>query len=168
MTLVNGYVKEFGIDPQPPIDPDRLPVTDAQRHGVFDPMTGALLRVPGNGEMLTPDACHAGAAFFDGRMRYELKLDFKRMTTVKSAAGLSGPSASLCGLFHADYRYIPDRPVIKYLANQRNMEVTFVPLAGTRILVPYRMMVPTPLGTAMLEATQFVTQAMPPRIAKTQ
>jgi hypothetical protein len=58
--------------------------------------------------------------------------------------------------------------VIKYLSSQRNMEVTFVPLAGTRILVPYRVVVPTPLGTAMLEATQFVAQAMPPRVAKTQ
>jgi hypothetical protein len=28
--------------------------------------------------------------------------------------------------------------------------------------------VPTPLGTAMLEATQFVTQAAPPHVAKTQ
>jgi hypothetical protein len=30
------------------------------------------------------------------------------------------------------------------------------------------MVIPTPLGTAMLEATQFVTQATPPRVAKTQ
>jgi hypothetical protein len=30
------------------------------------------------------------------------------------------------------------------------------------------MVVPTPLGTAMLEATQFVTQATPPHVAKTQ
>ena len=34
--------------------------------------------------------------------------------------------------------------------------------------LPFRMMVPTPLGTAMLEATQFVTQAAPPHVAKTQ
>jgi hypothetical protein len=48
------------------------------------------------------------------------------------------------------------------------MEVAFAPLAGTRILVPYRMVVPTPFGTAMLAATQFITQSTPPRIAKTQ
>ena len=64
--------------------------------------------------------------------------------------------------------YIPDRPVIKYLSTQRNMEVAFAPVAGTRILVPFRMSVPTPLGSAMLEATQFITQATPPRVAKTQ
>jgi hypothetical protein len=27
--------------------------------------------------------------------------------------------------------------------------------------------IPTPLGIAMLEATQFITQATPPRVAKT-
>ena len=58
--------------------------------------------------------------------------------------------------------------MIKYLAAQRNIEIAFVPIAGTRILVPFRMMIPTPLGPAMLEATQFITTATPPRVAKTQ
>ena len=39
---------------------------------------------------------------------------------------------------------------------------------GTRVLVPFRMVIPTPFGTAMLEATTFNTQALPPRVAKTQ
>ena len=43
-----------------------------------------------------------------------------------------------------------------------------VPIAGTRLLVPFRMTIPTPLGQAMLEATSFVTTAAPPRVAKTQ
>ena len=42
---------------------------------------------------------------------------------------------------------------------QRNIEIAFAPLAGTRLLVPFRMTVPTPLGTAMLEATEFITTA---------
>src|ERR1700737_4833236 len=47
MFLVNGTIKEYAIEPTPPVDPDRLPVTDAHRRGVFDPMTGSMLRVPG-------------------------------------------------------------------------------------------------------------------------
>jgi hypothetical protein len=168
MVLANGGIKEFTIEPEPPVDPDRLPVTDAQRRGAFDPMTGALLRVPGTGELLTPDACRTGAPIFDGRMRYDLKLDFKRMETVKAEKGYQGPVVVCAIYFSPVAGYIPDRPVIKYLTAQRNMEIAFAPLAGTRILVPYRMVVPTPLGTAMLEATQFITQATPPRVAKTQ
>jgi hypothetical protein len=168
MTLQNGNVKEYGIDPTPPVDPDRIPLTEAHRRGVYDPMTASLLRVPGNGDPLTPEACRTGAAIFDGRMRYDLKLDFKRTENVKADKGYHGPAIVCAVYFTPIAGYIPDRPVIKYLTAQRNIEITFVPLPGTRILVPFRMVVPTPLGTAMLEATEFVTQALPPRVAKTQ
>src|SRR6266436_10318524 len=92
MTLANGNVKEFGIDPQPPVDADRIPVTEAHRRGVYDPMTASMLRVPGNADPLSPEACHTGAAIFDGRMRYDLKLDFKRMETVRAEKGYQGPA----------------------------------------------------------------------------
>ncbi|WP_424596142.1 DUF3108 domain-containing protein [Bradyrhizobium sp.] len=168
MVLLNNTIKEFSIDPEPPVDPDRIPVTDAHRRNVFDPMTGSMLRVPGSGEVLSPDACRTGAGIFDGRLRYDLKLDFKRMEIVKAERGYHGP-AVVCAIYFTPVAgYIPDRPVIKYLAAQRNIEVAFVPIAGTRILVPFRMTIPTPFGQAMLEATQFVTSAAPPRVAKTQ
>jgi Protein of unknown function (DUF3108) len=168
ITIANGNVKEFGIEPEPPVDADRIPITEAHKKGVFDPMTSSLLRVPGNGDPLGPDACRNGAAVFDGRMRYDLKLDFKRMETVRADRGYYGPVVVCSAYFTPIAGYIPDRPVIKYLAGQRNIEIAFAPIVGTRILVPFRMVIPTPLGTAMLEATSFVTQATPPHVAKTQ
>jgi hypothetical protein len=168
MSLAAGNIKEFAIEPEPPVDPDRILVTDAHRHGVLDPMTGSLLRVPGAGDPLSPEACRAGAAVFDGRMRYELKLDYKRMEHVKAEKGYSGPAVVCSVTFTPVAGYIPDRPVIKYLAAQRNIEAWFAPVAGTRVLVPFRLVIPTPFGTGMLQATQFVTQASPPRVAKTQ
>jgi len=167
MVLANGTVKEYGIEPEPPVDPDRIPVTEAHRHGVYDPMTGSMLRVPGTADPLSPEACHTGAAIFDGRLRYDLKLDFKRMETVKAEHGYRGPVVVCAVYFTPVAGYIPDRPVIKYLAAQRNIEIAFAPVAGTRILVPFWMKVPTPLGPALLEATSFVTTATPPRVAKT-
>jgi hypothetical protein len=168
MVLVNGTIKEFGIDPEPPVDPDRVVVTEAHRRNVFDPMTGSMLRVPGTADPLSPEACHTGAAIFDGRLRYDLKLDFKRMETVKAEKGYAGPVVVCAVYFSPVAGYIPDRPVIKYLSAQRNMEIAFAPVLGTRILVPFRVVIPTPLGVAMLEATQFITIATPPRVAKTQ
>lgn len=168
MVLVNGTVKEYAIEPEPPVDPDRLPVTEAHRKGVFDPMTGSMLRVPGAADPVGPEACRGGNAVFDGRMRYDLKLDFKRMETVKAEKGYQGPVVVCAVYFVPLSGYIPDRPVIKYLMAQRNIEIAFAPVAGTRILVPFWMKIPTPLGAAMLEATQFITQATPPRVAKTQ
>src|SRR6201996_9010296 len=167
MLLNNGTIKEFAIEPEPPVDPDRIPITEAHKKGVFDPMTGSLLRVPGPADPLSPEACRGSASIFDGRMRYDLKLDFKRMETVRAEKGYQGPVV-VCAIYFAPVAgYIPDRPVIKYLAAARNIEIAFAPVLGTRILVPYRMVIPTPLGVAMLEATQFLTQATPPRVAKT-
>jgi Protein of unknown function (DUF3108) len=167
MILSNGTIKESAIEPEPPVDPDRLPVTEAHRKGVFDPMTGSMLRVPGNADPLGPDACRSGTAIFDGRMRYDLKLDFKRMEMVRAEKGYQGPVV-VCAIYFVPVAgYIPDRPVIKYLAAQRNIEIAFAPILGTRILVPFWMKIPTPLGPALLEATTFVTQATPPRVAKT-
>jgi hypothetical protein len=168
LVLANGGVKDFAIEPEPPVDPDRIVVTDAHRKSVLDPMTGSMIRVPGTGEVLSPEACRTGASIFDGRLRYDLKLDFKRMEAVKAERGYHGPAVVCAVYFTPVAGYIPDRPVIKWLATQRNMEITFVPVAGTRILVPFRMSIPTPLGPALLEATSFVTTAAPPRIAKTQ
>jgi hypothetical protein len=168
MVLANGNIKDFAIEPEPPVDADRLPVTEAHKKGVFDPMTGSMLRAPGNADLMSPDVCRTGAGVFDGRMRYDLRLDFKRVETVKAEHGYHGP-ALVCAIYFVPIAgYIPDRPVIKYLAAQRNIEIAFVPIAGTRILVPFRMTIPTPLGPAMLEATSFVTTAAPPRVAKTQ
>jgi Protein of unknown function (DUF3108) len=167
MTLANGNVKDFGIEPEPPVDADRIPITDAHRHGVYDPMTGSMLRVPGTADPLSPEACRTGAGIFDGRMRYDLKLDFKRMETVKAEKGYRGPVVVCAVYFMPIAGYIPDRPVIKYLTSQRNIEIAFAPVAGTRVLVPFWMKIPTPLGPAMLEATSFVTTATPPRVAKT-
>jgi len=167
MILSNGTIKGFAIEPETPVDPDRIPVTDAHKRNVLDPMTGSMLRVPGNVDPISPEACHAGTAIFDGRMRYELKLDFKRMETVKAEKGYQGPVVVCAIYFSPVAGYIPDRPVIKYLATARNMEIAFAPVVGTRILVPFRMVIPTPLGVAMLEATRFVTTATPPRVAKT-
>ena len=123
MVLSGGNVKEYAIEPEPPVDPDRLPVTEAHRRGVYDPMTGSMLRVPGTGDPLSPEACRTGAAVFDGRMRYDLKLDFKRMETVKAEKGYHGPVVVCAIYFTPVAGYIPDRPVIKYLAAQRNIEI---------------------------------------------
>lgn len=168
INLANGAVKDFSIAPEPPVDADRIVVTEAHKKGVIDPMTSSLVKVSGTGDPLGPDACRGGSSVFDGRLRYDLKLDFKRMETVKADKGYHGP-AVVCAIYFTPVAgYIPDRPVIKYLAGERRMEIVLVPIAGTRVLVPFRLTIPTPFGPAVLEATQFNTTALPPKVAKTQ
>ena len=162
MVLEGGVVKEYAVNPPSPPNPDRVPVTDAHRQAVTDPMTASLIRVSGNGAPLGPNACQRSTPIFDGRMRYDLQLAFKRMDKVQAEKGYQG-SVVVCSVYFSPLAgHIPERTVIKYLTSMRDMEVWLAPIAGTRVLVPFRISIPTPLGLAVLEATQFVSTAAPP------
>ena len=161
MTLAAGDVKEFAVSPELPADPERVPVTEAHFHGVSDPMTGSLLRVPGTGNVLTPQACARTTPIFDGRMRYNLQFAYKRMEQVKADKGYEGPVVVCSVYFVPVAGYVPHRATIKYLASQRDMEVWLAPVGATRVLVPFRVSIPTPIGVGVMQATQFVSVAQP-------
>jgi hypothetical protein len=119
--------------------------------------------VPGNGDTFSPEACQRKVAIFDGRMRYDLQFAFKRLEKVKSEQGYQG-TVVVCAIYFAPVAgHIADRPVIKYLVDLRSAEVWLAPIAGTRLMVPYKAIIPTPLGTGVLQATQFVTVPYPHR-----
>lgn len=161
MSLVSGNVKEFMISPETPLSPKAVPITDTHKRGVTDPMTASLSRAVGNGDPLTPDACKKHLAIFDGRMRYDLDFAFKRIDRVKADRGYEGPVIVCSVYFSPVAGHIPERAAIKYLTALRDMEVWLAPVAGTRVLVPFRFSIPTPLGTGVLEATQFVSTPLP-------
>jgi hypothetical protein len=169
MVISSGAVKEFVAEPPNTPSPDRVPVTEAHRRGVADPMTASLMRVPGNGNTLVPQACQRTLAVFDGRMRYDLQLAFKRFDTVRAERGYQGTVVVCSVMFAPLAGHIPDRSAIKYLRDLRDIETWLAPIAGTRVMVPYRVSVPTPIGLGILQATQFVSVPQPGRTqAKTQ
>jgi hypothetical protein len=165
MAFAGGNVKDFTVEPPLGPRPDRIPVTDADRRNVLDPMTGVLSAVNGSGDPVSPQACGRKVSIFDGRMRFDLRSEFKRMETVKAEKGYQGPAVVCAVYFIPVAGYEPDRYAIKYLTALRDAEVWLAPIAGTRVVVPYRFSLPTPVGTGVLQATQFVSVAMPPRAA---
>ena len=157
ITINNGNVKDFKVDPPLDSDPERVPITEASQRGVLDPMTASLMRIPGSGDPLAPEACKRTLEIFDGRLRYDLQFAFKRMDKVKASKGYTGPVVVCAAYFSPVAGYVPSRAAIKYLSKQRDMEVWLAPIAGTRVLVPYRAQGPTPIGQAVLEASEFVS-----------
>ena len=175
MTLRAGAVKDVSAEPPLIPSPDRVPVTEAHRKGVTDPMSAAIIPVAGTGDVLTPDACKRKLAIFDGRQRADIDLVFKRMDRVKADKGYQGPVVVCTVLYRPVAGHRPERPAIKYLVETREMEMWLAPIAGTRVLVPFRFSVPTPFGAGVLQATYFVAQPQPtqalrqtPGNAKTQ
>jgi Protein of unknown function (DUF3108) len=169
ISLAGGNVIDYTAEPALLPLPERIPVTDADRRGVVDPMTSALTRVGGTGDVVSPEACQRKVPVFDGRVRYDLNSEFKRMETVKAEKGYEGPVV-VCALYFTPISgYVPDRAAIKYLVELRDAEVWLAPIAGTRVLVPFYFSMPTPLGLGVLKAKQFVSSAQPAHaIAKTQ
>ena len=165
INLANGNVKDFAVTPPQPHHDERVPVADEHRNGVSDPMTASLIRVPGNGDVLRADACPRVISVFDGRMRFDLKLTYKRVEEVRAEKGYQGP-AVVCGVqFVPIAGHVPSRATIKYLTERRDIEAWLVPVASTRVLVPFKVSIPTVLGQGILQATYFVTAAQKPRAA---
>jgi hypothetical protein len=160
IAFARGAVKELQVEPPTPYSPDRVPVTDAHRRGVLDPLSAGLVAVGGTGEVLTPEACQRTVQIFDGRQRYDLALSFKRMDRVKAEKGYEGPVVVCMVAYRPLAGHRPDRPAIRQLTESREMEIWFAPVAGTRFLAPFRISMPTVIGTAVLEAEQFVSYAV--------
>jgi len=161
VTLEKGDVKDTRSDPPADHERERIPVTESDLHNVLDPMTASILTAPGTGNPVSAEVCERTMAVFDGRLRYDLKLAFKRMETVKAEKGYSGPAVVCAVYFTPISGYIPSRATIRYLAKQRDMEIWLAPIEGTRMLAPFRAQGPTPIGEAVMTASQFLSVATP-------
>jgi hypothetical protein len=157
LTIKNNDVKELKINPQQDHNPERVPITEIHRQGVVDPMSASILPSSSKNEPLSPRDCERSLPVFDGWLRFNLQLVFKRLDKVHTDKGYSGPVVVCAVYFSPVAGYIPSRTAIKYLVTLREMEIWLAPIAGTNILVPIRAEVPTPIGHAVLRATQFVS-----------
>jgi len=162
MEMSGGNVKALKNDPPVQESPDRVPLTDTHRRGVLDPMTALMISVPGTGEVVSGEACRAKLPIFDGRQRFDLSLSFKRMEEVDSEKGYRGPAVVCSASYVPIAGHRPGRYVIRYLQETRDIEIWLAPIAGTRVLIPYRVSIPTLFGNAILQAAQFESEAQSP------
>ena len=158
LRIAAGMVTELKLDPPQPLHRRRVPLRPEDRIGVFDPISATLMRVAGSGETMAPEACQRTLSVFDGRLRYDLRFSFKRMERVSTSKGYQGKAVVCAVRFAPIAGHVPDRVAIKYLVGLETMEMWLAPIAGTRVVVPYRVAIPTPLGTAELKAEEFLTK----------
>lgn len=162
MEMSSGNVKSLKNEPPIIESPDRVPLTEQHRRGVLDPMTALMITVPGTGELVSSEACRAKLPIFDGRQRFDLMLSFKRMDVVESEKGYRGPAVVCNASYVPIAGHRPGRFAIRYLQETREIEIWLAPIAGTRVLIPYRVSIPTLFGNAILQATQFESEAQAP------
>src|SRR5215813_11928704 len=159
MVLDEGSVKELAAAPPP--KSDRVPVTQANRQGIVDPLTAMLFSAAAAGEGLSQDVCRHTLPIFDGQQRYDLKLAFKRMDKVTAEKGYAGPVVVCSVSYEPIAGHRAATPLVKYLSEGREIELALAPVAGTRLLAPFRMLVESALANLVIEANQFEVTAQP-------
>jgi hypothetical protein len=169
MTFNNGTVKTLRSDA--PIrenmrEAARIPVTEADRHGVSDPLTAMLIGIPptlppGQG-VLTPAVCNRLLAIYDGQRRYNLALSYKHADRLTIERGYAGPVLVCAVVLQPIAGYRADSMLVKYAGGQRDMEIWFAPIAGTRLIAPVRLLMPTMIGTLEISADRFEAVALKP------
>lgn len=158
IAMASGAVKEMEVEPPLKPLPDRVPLTPDTLQNIIDPMSGAFIYVPGTADLLSAAACDRSIPVFDGRQRYDISLTYLRTEKVK-ADGYVGP-AVVCSVRYAPVAgHRPTRYTVKYMMENKDMSVWLVPIAGTRLLAPFKVSVATLIGTAVLQAESFETQA---------
>jgi hypothetical protein len=153
MTLEGGDAKDITAETSDP-DAERVPLTAEHRKGIVDPLSALLVQVGGTGVVAAAEACQRTLPIFDGRRRFDLTLSYKRIDQVK-AKGYAGPAVVCAVAFKAIAGHRVGSPLVKYLGGGREIELTLAPIAGTRLLAPFRLSIANMLGNIVVEATAF-------------
>lgn len=162
MTFENGGVKTLRTD-APLQTRDRIPVSEADRRGVTDPLTGMLIVAPpGDKAALVPAHCDRALPIFDGQRRYDLALSFKRLDSMKIDVGYAGPVLVCAVVLKPIAGYRADSMLVKYVGGQRDMEIWFAPIVGSNVIAPARLVMPTLIGTLEIAADRFEVSAIKP------
>lgn len=153
----DGAATEISISPKKRPNPRDIPVTEEQLKGVLDPMTGAFLRPRPDIRDADLKVCNETIPVFDGERRFDLVLTPKERVRVEIDAptGYSGFAAVCQVQFVPIAGYRPDNGAIKYLSHTDAIEVALVPLPSTALYVPYRISVPTVVGSGSAILTSF-------------
>lgn len=148
MTFDGRSVSAVSIVPRRRPLPRTIPVTQEQLEGVLDPMSGAFLSAKSDNPHGDLNVCNHTLPVFDGRQRYDLVVTPKRSTYVKrtTPSGYGGPAVVCAVKFIPIAGHQPDNPGIRLMAASDDIEVWLVPVRGTNMYVPYRIVLPTPVG----------------------
>ncbi len=161
MAMRGGSIIDLSAAPHLLPAPDRVPVTPNHKRNVVDPVGAFMVAVNQPSAISGASACNRTVRVFDGWQRYDVKLTFKESKHVinKDPGTYSGE------VFVCSARYVPvaghrpDRESVQYMTDNKRLEVSLVPVEGTRVLVPYRILIGTQMGDLVIISRDFAVGA---------
>lgn len=147
MTLSGGNVRSAVIQPTKKHPSNWVPVTNAHKRSVVDPLAGLIF----------PDGtrpCPQTIAVFDAESRFDLKL-VPAGKRPYSTDGFSG-DVTVCALtFVPKSGYRENNSQIDYVRKLKGMEIWFARHPEGGYAAPVYARIPTKLGTMIVAATRF-------------
>ncbi|MDE2362794.1 MAG: DUF3108 domain-containing protein [Hyphomicrobiales bacterium] len=158
MGLAAGTVRAVDISP-PFFDMnERVPVTEAHKTNVFDPISALLMAVPPGKPLTGPSACDRTVPVYDGLVRFNISLTYAGMRQIHGK-GYKGPATVCAARYTPISGYKLDSESTKFMAENRNIEAWLIPVENARMVVPYYVSVGTKAGALVVQAVDFeITQ----------
>jgi len=154
MSIAGGRVGQVVINPPFDEHPDRVPVSEANRQGVVDPVGALIMPAPAN--PLARESCERILPVFDGAQRFDVTLSFEEQRAVK-IKGYSGPALVCSARYTPISGHRPNRKQVVFMENNREMSAWLVPVGDSPVLVPMKISVKTQIGTVVIEADSIST-----------
>ncbi|MDR3372213.1 MAG: DUF3108 domain-containing protein [Ancalomicrobiaceae bacterium] len=165
LAISDGAITSVEATPPLSPDPNRVPVGDAAKKNVIDPLSALLMPIakpkePGKDALAA--SCDRTIPIFDGWSRYDIKLSLKEVKTVDKA-GFKG-QAVICSVRWVPVAgHIPDRKGTKFMAENKDIDVMLAPAGTSGFLIPLHIGVQTLRGHIDVDATEFSAKiVMPP------
>ncbi len=159
MTLQRNAVRQLQLDPPVPPEetshPEHVPITDAHRRDIVDPVTAMIGFGGYDGQNFDRSICQRAVPIFNGRERFDVRLEFagERDLSSNSANGYSGPAIVCKARYRAIAGHRADMEEVEQLEDKMVFEVVLAPLVNSDLVVPYQVSVSTPLGVASISVS---------------
>jgi hypothetical protein len=159
-------VSSITLVPNRPPPPETVKLKPENLKNVFDPMA-AMIAVS---DATASDACKRTIPVFDGKQRYDLRLSFKGREPVTE----NHPSGQPRELLLCRVKYVPiaghkPKDFVKTWIDYNNIEIALRAVPKVGIYVPYRVTIPSSIGSAVMTAdTINITAANNQQIALKQ
>ena len=123
-----------------------IPLKDEHRVGVLDPLSAFLLPVE---NMDGESVCQRRVPLFDGEHRFDV------IMALKDVKKQNGTKVFVCSVAYrpiAGYR--PDKKSVKFMVNNKNMEIWLSPAGSSGLVMPVEAYVNTEIGMLAVKASE--------------
>jgi hypothetical protein len=138
----------------PAYNTERFPVTEEQKRGTLDPLSGLVFALSGISQS-TAKPCGETVRVFDGRRRYDIELNYVGQDKVKTDGGYSGPAVKCTVIYKQLAGFKPNLNKGKSIPVITTWLAPMESTAGgpvKKFMVPVKIMTDTPYGVALAHA----------------